>query len=62
MLIICLLITREPLPTMFSMQHPLDEITPLVCKSGSKYFLYILFHSSFFAFGGGEIIKALTKI
>ncbi|KAM7172817.1 anaphase-promoting complex subunit 1 isoform 5-T5 [Macrochelys suwanniensis] len=25
---------REPLPTMFSMLHPLDEITPLVCKSG----------------------------
>ncbi|OWK53409.1 Anaphase-promoting complex subunit 1 [Lonchura striata] len=25
---------REPLPTMFSMLHPLDEITPLVWKSG----------------------------
>ncbi|XP_059501188.1 anaphase-promoting complex subunit 1 isoform X1 [Stegostoma tigrinum] len=24
---------REPLPTMFSMLHPLDEIAPLVCKS-----------------------------
>uniref|UniRef100_A0A8D2MP82 Anaphase-promoting complex subunit 1 n=1 Tax=Zonotrichia albicollis TaxID=44394 RepID=A0A8D2MP82_ZONAL len=24
----------EPLPTMFSMLHPLDEIAPLVCKSG----------------------------
>ncbi|GCC32344.1 hypothetical protein chiPu_0010805 [Chiloscyllium punctatum] len=23
---------REPLPTMFSMLHPLDEIAPLVCK------------------------------
>ncbi|XP_019518437.1 PREDICTED: anaphase-promoting complex subunit 1 isoform X7 [Hipposideros armiger] len=28
---------REPLPTMFSMLHPLDEITPLVCKSGSLF-------------------------
>lgn len=28
---------REPLPTMFSMLHPLDEITPLVCKSGSPF-------------------------
>ncbi|XP_025210775.1 anaphase-promoting complex subunit 1 [Theropithecus gelada] len=28
---------REPLPTMFSMLHPLDEITPLVCKSGSIF-------------------------
>uniref|UniRef100_A0A4W3J5N0 Anaphase promoting complex subunit 1 n=1 Tax=Callorhinchus milii TaxID=7868 RepID=A0A4W3J5N0_CALMI len=25
---------REPLPTMFSMLHPLDEIAPLVCRSG----------------------------
>uniref|UniRef100_A0A452U4G1 Anaphase-promoting complex subunit 1 n=1 Tax=Ursus maritimus TaxID=29073 RepID=A0A452U4G1_URSMA len=32
-----LFITREPLPTMFSMLHPLDEITPLVCKSGSLF-------------------------
>ncbi|KAK2520245.1 Anapc1 [Columba guinea] len=29
---------REPLPTMFSMLHPLDEITPLVCKSGAGVF------------------------
>ncbi|XP_036606766.1 anaphase-promoting complex subunit 1 [Trichosurus vulpecula] len=28
---------REPLPTMFSMLHPLDEITPLVCKSGGLF-------------------------
>uniref|UniRef100_A0A8C8E7G3 Anaphase-promoting complex subunit 1 n=1 Tax=Otus sunia TaxID=257818 RepID=A0A8C8E7G3_9STRI len=28
---------REPLPTMFSMLHPLDEITPLVCKSGGMF-------------------------
>ncbi|KAK2092846.1 Anaphase-promoting complex subunit 1 [Saguinus oedipus] len=28
--------SQEPLPTMFSMLHPLDEITPLVCKSGSN--------------------------
>lgn len=28
---------REPLPTMFSMLHPLDEITPLVCKSGGEF-------------------------
>uniref|UniRef100_A0A452FKB4 Anaphase-promoting complex subunit 1 n=1 Tax=Capra hircus TaxID=9925 RepID=A0A452FKB4_CAPHI len=28
---------REPLPTLFSMLHPLDEITPLVCKSGSLF-------------------------
>uniref|UniRef100_A0A8C3M1E7 Anaphase-promoting complex subunit 1 n=1 Tax=Chrysolophus pictus TaxID=9089 RepID=A0A8C3M1E7_CHRPC len=28
---------REPLPTMFSMLHPLDEITPLVCKSGGVF-------------------------
>ncbi|KAK2502624.1 hypothetical protein MC885_016599, partial [Smutsia gigantea] len=28
---------REPLPTMFSMLHPLDEIAPLVCKSGSLF-------------------------
>uniref|UniRef100_A0A7M4F1M5 Anaphase-promoting complex subunit 1 n=1 Tax=Crocodylus porosus TaxID=8502 RepID=A0A7M4F1M5_CROPO len=27
---------REPLPTMFSMLHPLDEITPLICKSGGR--------------------------
>uniref|UniRef100_A0A8D2NR13 Anaphase-promoting complex subunit 1 n=1 Tax=Zosterops lateralis melanops TaxID=1220523 RepID=A0A8D2NR13_ZOSLA len=27
-------IPQEPLPTMFSMLHPLDEITPLVWKSG----------------------------
>uniref|UniRef100_A0A8B9HLH4 Anaphase-promoting complex subunit 1 n=1 Tax=Astyanax mexicanus TaxID=7994 RepID=A0A8B9HLH4_ASTMX len=25
--------TREPLPTLFSMLHPLDEIAPVVCKS-----------------------------
>lgn len=29
--------TREPLPTMFSMLHPLDEITPMVCKSGGLF-------------------------
>ncbi|CAN0504049.1 unnamed protein product [Rangifer tarandus platyrhynchus] len=28
---------REPLPTLFSMLHPLDEITPLVCKSASLF-------------------------
>ncbi|XP_030051793.1 anaphase-promoting complex subunit 1 [Microcaecilia unicolor] len=28
---------REPLPTLFSMLHPLDEITPLVCKSGGVF-------------------------
>ncbi|XP_010212840.1 PREDICTED: anaphase-promoting complex subunit 1-like [Tinamus guttatus] len=28
---------REPLPTMFSMLHPLDEVTPLVCKSGGVF-------------------------
>ncbi|RLW07223.1 hypothetical protein DV515_00004274 [Chloebia gouldiae] len=28
---------REPLPTMFSMLHPLDEITPLVWKSGGVF-------------------------
>ncbi|XP_053552431.1 anaphase-promoting complex subunit 1, partial [Bombina bombina] len=28
---------REPLPTMFSMLHPLDEITPLVCRSGGVF-------------------------
>ncbi|KAF2987790.1 hypothetical protein EK904_015203 [Melospiza melodia maxima] len=28
---------REPLPTMFSMLHPLDEIAPLVCKSGGVF-------------------------
>uniref|UniRef100_A0A8D2Q5M5 Anaphase-promoting complex subunit 1 n=1 Tax=Varanus komodoensis TaxID=61221 RepID=A0A8D2Q5M5_VARKO len=28
---------REPLPTMFSMLHPLDEITPMVCKSGGLF-------------------------
>ncbi|ETE69792.1 Anaphase-promoting complex subunit 1, partial [Ophiophagus hannah] len=28
---------REPLPTMFSMLHPLDEITPMVCKSGALF-------------------------
>uniref|UniRef100_A0A803V0C3 Anaphase-promoting complex subunit 1 n=1 Tax=Ficedula albicollis TaxID=59894 RepID=A0A803V0C3_FICAL len=27
----------EPLPTMFSMLHPLDEITPLVWKSGGVF-------------------------
>uniref|UniRef100_A0A4W4HBL4 Anaphase-promoting complex subunit 1 n=1 Tax=Electrophorus electricus TaxID=8005 RepID=A0A4W4HBL4_ELEEL len=25
--------TREPLPTLFSMLHPLDEIAPVVCKT-----------------------------
>ncbi|XP_015271620.1 PREDICTED: anaphase-promoting complex subunit 1 [Gekko japonicus] len=30
--------TREPLPTMFSMLHALDEITPMVCKSGAGLF------------------------
>ncbi|XP_026795079.3 anaphase-promoting complex subunit 1 isoform X1 [Pangasianodon hypophthalmus] len=25
--------SREPLPTLFSMLHPLDEIAPVVCKS-----------------------------
>lgn len=30
------LFPREPLPTMFSMLHPLDEITPLVWKSGGR--------------------------
>ncbi|XP_073401268.1 anaphase-promoting complex subunit 1-like isoform X2 [Dendrobates tinctorius] len=29
--------SREPLPTMFSMLHPLDEITPIVCKSGGLF-------------------------
>nr|XP_016852666.1 PREDICTED: anaphase-promoting complex subunit 1 isoform X1 [Anolis carolinensis] len=29
---------REPLPTMFSMLHPLNEITPMVCKSGAGLF------------------------
>uniref|UniRef100_UPI00109F0F2A anaphase-promoting complex subunit 1-like n=1 Tax=Podarcis muralis TaxID=64176 RepID=UPI00109F0F2A len=29
---------REPLPTMFSMLHPLDEITPMVCKSAAGLF------------------------
>ncbi|XP_063299741.1 anaphase-promoting complex subunit 1 isoform X2 [Pelobates fuscus] len=28
---------REALPTMFSMLHPLDEITPLVCRSGGIF-------------------------
>uniref|UniRef100_H3ATJ7 Anaphase-promoting complex subunit 1 n=1 Tax=Latimeria chalumnae TaxID=7897 RepID=H3ATJ7_LATCH len=28
---------KEPLPTMFSMLHPLDEIAPLVCKSGGTF-------------------------
>ncbi|NXU65980.1 APC1 protein, partial [Horornis vulcanius] len=28
---------REPLPTIFSMLHPLDEITPLVWKSGGVF-------------------------
>ncbi|XP_008118296.1 anaphase-promoting complex subunit 1 isoform X2 [Anolis carolinensis] len=28
---------REPLPTMFSMLHPLNEITPMVCKSGGLF-------------------------
>ncbi|XP_072103052.1 anaphase-promoting complex subunit 1 isoform X1 [Mobula birostris] len=27
---------REPLPTMFSMLHPLDEIAPVVCKPGGS--------------------------
>ncbi|XP_063774168.1 anaphase-promoting complex subunit 1 isoform X1 [Pseudophryne corroboree] len=29
--------SREPLPTIFSMLHPLDEITPLVCRSGGIF-------------------------
>ncbi|XP_078504893.1 anaphase-promoting complex subunit 1 [Lissotriton helveticus] len=28
---------REPLPVIFSMLHPLDEITPLVSKSGGMF-------------------------
>uniref|UniRef100_F7E2X8 Anaphase-promoting complex subunit 1 n=1 Tax=Xenopus tropicalis TaxID=8364 RepID=F7E2X8_XENTR len=28
---------REPLPTIFSMLHPLDEITPLVSRSGGIF-------------------------
>ncbi|XP_061481519.1 anaphase-promoting complex subunit 1 isoform X4 [Rhineura floridana] len=33
--------TREPLPTMFSMLHPLDEITPMVCLFGSARVQYV---------------------
>nr|XP_020664001.1 anaphase-promoting complex subunit 1 [Pogona vitticeps] len=29
--------TREPLPTMFSMLHPLDEITPMICKAAGLF-------------------------
>ncbi|XP_031434697.1 anaphase-promoting complex subunit 1 isoform X2 [Clupea harengus] len=28
---------REPLPTLFSMLHPLDEIAPLVCRSTALF-------------------------
>ncbi|XP_067276723.1 anaphase-promoting complex subunit 1 isoform X1 [Pseudorasbora parva] len=28
---------REPLPTLFSMLHPLDEIAPVVCKSSGLF-------------------------
>lgn len=31
-----LFFSREPLPTIFSMLHPLDEIAPIVCKPGGK--------------------------
>ncbi|XP_060727920.1 anaphase-promoting complex subunit 1 isoform X2 [Tachysurus vachellii] len=30
--------SREPLPTLFSMLHPLDEIAPVVCKSTAGLF------------------------
>lgn len=51
---IYLFVSREPLPTMFSMLHPLDEITPLVCKSGSKC-IYKFFHMScFLSLGWGS--------
>lgn len=43
---VCVFVAREPLPTMFSMLHPLDEITPLVCKSGSKCTFILLYVSS----------------
>ncbi|XP_017320052.1 anaphase-promoting complex subunit 1 isoform X1 [Ictalurus punctatus] len=29
--------SREPLPTLFSMLHPLDEIAPVVCKSAGLF-------------------------
>lgn len=51
-LITCFFITREPLPTMFSMLHPLDEITPLVCKSGSKCIFRHSFTQLFFGIWG----------
>lgn len=31
-----LFLYREPLPTIFSMLHPLDEIAPIVCKPGGN--------------------------
>lgn len=31
-----LFLYREPLPTIFSMLHPLDEIAPVVCKPGGN--------------------------
>lgn len=31
-----LVLEREPLPTIFSMLHPLDEIAPVVCKPGGN--------------------------
>lgn len=35
-----LFLYREPLPTVFSMLHPLDEIAPVVCKpAGMRHML-----------------------
>uniref|UniRef100_A0A672FSP0 Anaphase-promoting complex subunit 1 n=1 Tax=Salarias fasciatus TaxID=181472 RepID=A0A672FSP0_SALFA len=35
------LIYREPLPTVFSMLHPLDEIAPVVCKHTGSHVQYL---------------------
>lgn len=59
---IYLFVSREPLPTMFSMLHPLDEITPLVCKSGSKCIFINSFTWAVFWVWGGEVVKELMTI
>ncbi|XP_062826821.1 anaphase-promoting complex subunit 1 isoform X4 [Anolis carolinensis] len=45
---------REPLPTMFSMLHPLNEITPMVCLFGSSRVQYVADYSMRIVFINAE--------
>lgn len=49
---------REPLPTVFSMLHPLDEIAPVVCKpAGAKH---THSHSTHFATFSSPSMNVMT--